>query len=70
MRLPLTSTLSGLLARAWLRNSAMTLLPPSWPQSLAVSTTAEACAVAAVPDRLDLEREVAEVALKPETSNV
>ena len=34
----------------WLRNSAWTWLPPSWPQSLAVSTTAEAAEAAAEPD--------------------
>src|SRR6185295_18733612 len=45
--LPLTATLSGWLLPVWLRNSDMTWLPPSWPQSLAVSTTAEACATAA-----------------------
>ena len=49
--------------RLWLRNSAMTWLPPSWPQSLAVSTTARSRR-AAEPGRLDLEREVAEVALE------
>ena len=39
--LPLTSTRSGRLVPVWARNSAMTWLPPSWPQSEAVSTTAE-----------------------------
>ncbi len=29
--LPLTATLSGWLLPVWLRNSAMTWLPPSWP---------------------------------------
>src|ERR1700754_2791560 len=42
-----TATLSGESATPGLRNSARIWLPPSWPQALAVSTTAEACACAA-----------------------
>ena len=39
--LSVTATLSGWFAAPGLRNSAWTWLPPSWPQSLVVSTTAE-----------------------------
>ena len=65
MSLPVTATLSGELFAPGFLNSAVTSSPPRWPHSLAVSTTAAACACrGGAGDRLDLEREVAEVALE------